>query len=492
MVLGLLAIAAVLVATNLTLSRRIDDFLLDRIDAQLVTAVSRDVFRNDAHGDGGGSSSTLSEYYIAQGDVDDLEHIDSALADDPGDGPALTSAEVSAHLTGHDGASKPFTVADASGNGTWRVVAIDNGPGHVTVVALSLGALDATIGRIELVQVAGTAAVLFALGLVCWWMMRLGIHPLEDMAVAADGIARGDLSKRVAHPPEGTEAGRLGVALNAMLGRIEEEFHAREASEEQVRQFAADASHELRTPLTSILGYAELWRAGGLRRADQRTDAMARIESEAKRMAALVEDLLQLARLDRHRVPEHLPVRLDELLADAVRDAQAVEPARPITASLVPVIVEGDERQLRQVAANLLANVRVHTPADAAVHVAVTTGTEPDTVVLSVRDEGPGMSPEVSSRIFGRFYRADPSRVRSAGGSGLGLAIVEAITASHGGRVDVSSVPGAGSTFTVVLPGHAAAATPQTAPSGLAVPTRIVESDRSYRRLVTTHPTRRT
>lgn len=330
------------------------------------------------------------------------------------------------------------------------MVAVADGHNRVTVVGLSLDETESTLERLRLVQVLGTIAVLATLGLVSWWMLRLGVHPIEDMARAAGSISEGDLSGRVDHPGGRTEVGRLGAALNAMLERIQEAFRAREASEAKVRQFAADASHELRTPLTSIMGYAELWRSGGLRQPQELADAMGRIEHEAKRMAALVEDLLLLARLDQNRLSQRTSVRLHEIVADAVADARAVEPGRPIDSALEAIVVEGDEGQLRQVVANLLANARVHTPPGTPVHVTVDA---PDGVArLAVADDGPGMGPDIAGKVFERFFRADQSRGRAGGGTGLGLAIVDAIVTAHGGSARVESEPGTGSRFIVELP----------------------------------------
>ncbi len=225
-----------------------------------------------------------------------------------------------------------------------------------------------------------------------------------------------------------------------------------------MRRFVADASHELRTPLTSIRGFAELHRQGAYTEPDETRRMMGRIESEAARMGALVEDLLQLARLDQHRPVAALPVDLGELAADAVHDARAVQPDRPITLHLadsltdVPVVL-GDEGRLRQVLANLVTNALTHTPAGTPVTVAVSEDPgDPDVVAVTVRDEGPGLSAEDAERVFERFYRADASRTRAAGGSGLGLSIVSSLVAAHRGTVSLETAPGAGAAFTVRLP----------------------------------------
>ena len=468
LLLGLVTVGLVLVVTNVTLGSRYERFLVERIDRQLVDVTSRPVFGDDRDRRAGRrglptpQEETLSEYFIAvsQPQRGTLTQVGSAFADEDEAPPTLVAAEIEKRAGSPRvaGSVRPFTAEAQSGDGTWRLVAIRAPGGSIVVVGQSLAEVAATLDRIRAVQRLGTLAVLATLALVSWWVLRLGVHPIEDMAATADAIAAGDLSRRVTPPSERTEAGRLGTAFNAMLERIEQSFREREASEDRVRRFAADASHELRTPLTSILGYAELYRAGGLRGRGELGGAMERMEQEGRRMAALVEDLLLLARLDQHRAPVRSTVRLDALVADAVRDAQAVEPDRPVRASLAPAVVEGDEDQLRQVVGNLLANARVHTPAGTPVHVSV--GLLGDgggrRAVLEVGDEGPGMAPEVAARVFDRFFRADPSRARSAGGTGLGLAIVQAVVEGHDGTVRVESSEGRGSRFTVELPAVAA------------------------------------
>ena len=453
--LGIVVVAFVLVGTNVVLAANYRSVLLDRVDAQLVDAAGRPQLRDG--GPGGRPrfrDENLSEYVIGMiNNADDgLTIIPSAFADEK-PMPKLTAEKVRAKAGLSPRTAKPFTVGSVEGSGRWRVIAVGRpGPqGSVAMLALSLDDMQATLNRTRAVQAAGTLAVLAALGLVLWWVLRLGVHPIEDMAATADAIAEGDLSSRVAHPGPETEAGRLGIAINSMLGRIEEAFRAREASEARVRRFAADASHELRTPLTSIQGYAELWRTGALKGKEKQNDAMRRIEQEAQRMSALVEDLLVLARLDQGRPLERTPVRLDQIVDDAVRDARAVEPDRPVALDAhEPVVVQGDDNRLRQVVSNLLANARDHTPPGTPVRVSVRR--ENGVARIEVADDGPGMSSDVAAQVFERFYRADSSRVRAAGGTGLGLSIVAAVAEAHGGKATVESAVGRGSCFVVEVP----------------------------------------
>ncbi len=241
---------------------------------------------------------------------------------------------------------------------------------------------------------------------------------------------------------ERTEIGQVGSALNAMLDHVEASLDQRHRSEQQVRQFVADASHELRTPLATIAGYTELAR----RRPETTGTALDKVETESGRMTGLVEDLLLLARLDSGRPLDREPVDLSRLLLEAVDDARVVDAEHSWRLVLpdAPITVEGDGTRLHQVVSNLLTNARKYTPAGSTVTV---TGTASG---FTVHDDGPGFPAELAPRAFERFTRGDAARTR-AGGAGLGLSLVEAIVAAHGGAVALSSAPG-DTTITVTLP----------------------------------------
>jgi two-component system, OmpR family, sensor kinase len=297
--------------------------------------------------------------------------------------------------------------------------------------------------------------VLLLLAAASWVLVRVGLRPLERIGETADAIAGGDLSRRVDVATPKTEVGRLGVAFNAMLERLEEAFRAREASEGRLRRFLADVSHELRTPLASIRGYSELFRIGAAREPDDADRAMTRIEEEAARMGVLVEELLTLARLDEVRDRPAEAVDVAQLAEDAVADARAVDPARPIEIETDgEAIVLGDANQLRQVLGNLLSNALVHTPTGTPIEIAVRpNGTE---VEVEVRDRGPGLPTERPEELFERFWRARAEAQPAAGGerrgTGLGLAIVAGIVRAHGGTVRASNAVDGGASFVVSLP----------------------------------------
>jgi two-component system OmpR family sensor kinase len=362
------------------------------------------------------------------------------------------------------------------------------------VVARPVDQSGSTVGGVVIAELITGGGLLMLLAIGGQWLIGQGLSPLGAMATTAHRITtRGDLTARMPEPDDTTEVGRLGTAINTMLDRIQHAFTARLRSEEKVRQFAADASHELRTPLTTIRGYAELYQQGALG-PDQLPDAMRRIDQESRRMSTLVAELLELARLDRTSSLDLAETDLAAVVRDAVADARAVEPSRPVQAEtpdrLVTVV---DEARIRQVLANLLGNVREHTPpaTPAAVRLAQVRGG----VVMEVADAGPGMPAGDAARAFDRFHRgpghaaatgpgpgfaaeAPPGQQAAApgpnpgnrhgpggpddsdaasGGSGLGLSIVQAIARAHGGQAVLESRPGAGTRVRIWLPATASA-----------------------------------
>lgn len=248
------------------------------------------------------------------------------------------------------------------------------------------------------------------------------------------------------------EVGRVGLSFNRMLDNVEGALTAREASENKVKQFVADASHELRNPLASIRGYAELAQRRANELDPDTAFAMSRITSESERMSGLVEDMLLLARLDTKPELQLAETDVVEVVLNAASDAQVAGPDHHWRLNLPDeaVTVMADRNQLHQVVANLLSNARKHTPAGTQVDTSV--GIEGDQAVIRVHDNGPGVPPEIADKVFERFARADVARTHDKEGStGLGLAIVAAVMAAHGGTAALDSSDGH-TTFTLRLP----------------------------------------
>jgi len=470
-------VAAGLVVADVATYNSLGSFLTARVDQQLVAAqdaVPNALTRCEGQPGfilpGGGPFANCNQFVrsVPPGTFGELRDQTGAVVGQPafflasgGNPPTLPSDLPGSGTDVNDSSSRYFSTSSPGPDSVhYQVLAAPVAGGGTLVVAIPVTDVDQTLGRLLWIEGLVTAAVLLALGLVAWWIVRRGLRPLDDMASTADAIAAGDLTQRVTDSGDRSEVGRLGLALNTMLGNIEQAFTARAASEDRLRRFLADASHELRTPLTSIGGYAEMFDRGARDRPEDLATSMRHIRAEADRMSRLVDDLLLLARLDRERPLEHEVVDLADVVAPAVEAARVLDPGRTFTfETQVPLTVVGDAGRLRQVADNLLVNAVRHTPPASPVVVRLTG--QQGWVVLEVIDRGPGVSQEDQAHIFEPFHRADPSRARSTGGVGLGLAIVSAIAQAHGGTVGVrsgSATDGAereetsGATFWVRLP----------------------------------------
>ncbi|WP_104108565.1 cell wall metabolism sensor histidine kinase WalK [Arthrobacter sp. N199823] len=461
-----------LLALGATTFLLLHSFLEDQMDTQLTTFQRSIVGYGTVDSQNTGQTPFAFDYYVG------FHFSDGSLADQNRSGqdkPVFPnySMDQAQSLNG-----KKFTVASTDGGAAWRVTVIapqkfsfstaETSPsatpyvGYV-VVGLPYETLNMTMERLAVV-IAGVAILAVTLGtMIAYWTVTRSFRPLGRVEKTAAAIAAGDLSRRVDIENPATEVGRLSGSLNAMLAHIEHAFAARTASEKKMRRFVADASHELRTPLVTIRGFSELYRHGALQTPEDVGTAMGRIESEAKRMGELVEDLLMLARIDEQRPLQLKPVDLLIIGHDAILDARASDRERTFkvlgldggSGTSAPTV--GDEAKLRQVVTNLMGNALRYTPEGSPIEVLVGTRMEGATQysVIKIRDHGPGISPEEAPRVFERFYRADSSRDRNTGGSGLGLAIVSAIVASHEGTVRVEETPGGGATLSIELPHHA-------------------------------------
>ncbi|HUQ64467.1 MAG TPA: HAMP domain-containing sensor histidine kinase [Acidimicrobiales bacterium] len=454
---GAVALVALVVADLVTYSS-LRSFLYDRVDQSLESAhfaVEKALERNGPPGETTVAALAPGTYVEVRASDDSVTGVSGGRGyDDEERSPRLPSRITG--LVDPDGPGDPhryFTAESAQRGGSgFRVRASVLRDGGQLIVAMPLDDTKATLRRLVTIEVLVTLTALVVAVALGWWLVRVGLRPLEDVETTAAAIADGELDRRVPGDEARTEVGRLAHALNTMLERIQAAFRERDATEARLRRFVADASHELRTPVAAVAAYAELFERGANDRPADLARVMSGIRVETSRMGELVDDLLLLARLDEGRPLEQEPVELVSIAAQAVDAAVAVGPGWPARLEAdQPVEVSGDTARLRQVLDNLLSNVRAHTPEGTAVVVRV--GAAGDSAEIEVTDEGPGMTNEEASHVFERFYRVDVSRSRRQhGGAGLGLAIVAAIVEAHGGSVQATASPDAGATFTVHLP----------------------------------------
>ncbi|KRC66482.1 hypothetical protein ASE12_17935 [Aeromicrobium sp. Root236] len=453
-VVALVAVASLLVAGAVTVV--MSHYLTDRLDEKLKDSMGRaqhapNLPRSD--GDLGdrrpdaGRGQDVGLIIVIPGQPGSIVTASGGL-------PQISTAarDLLADVTPDDEAHN----VDLPKYGSYRVLAQEGPDGSTYIVGLPRDDVEETIASLiwwEALLALGAIAAAAVAGRV---LVRRQLRPLREVAATAHEViamplSSGEIGETVRVPVEltdpATEVGQVGGALNQLLGHVEEALDARHESEQQVRQFLADASHELRTPLSTIKGYAELSRRTGRDDPDQ---ILAKVESEAGRMSTLVEDMLLLARLDAGREVDRRPVDLTRLVVEAVNDARVVDPERQWTFDVPdePVTVTGDEQRLHQAVTNLLTNASRHTPPKTTVDVRLQVG---DNVRVEVHDDGPGIDPALVPTIFERFVRGDSSRTRASGGAGLGMSLVRAIMHAHHGTATVESTPG-DTTFTLTLP----------------------------------------
>lgn len=470
---ALVAVVCVLVAGLSTIAMR--TYLMDRLDDQLNDTAQRASRGFGAIEPAGPEPDRFRS--VCQTNPDRVQRAPGSLTGslDPdctavlatsssGFGATTVSSSAIATLREVPADGRPYTV-NVDGEGDYRVVVTNDG-GHTVVTGQSTDDVEETISR--LVGLAGGIALIGVLGagIAALFLVRRQLSPLHQIAATAQSVATMPLSSGAVDDiprvpgsltDPGTEVGQVGAAFNAMLGHVEQSLTDRHDSEQQVRQFLADASHELRTPLTTIQGYAELTRRPDMASLESLQRAMGKVQVESARMATLVEDMMLLARLDAGRPLEAIELDVGHLVLEAVNDARVVDRDRRYQVRLpdTPVLLIADQHRLHQVVSNLLGNARRHTPAGTTISVAA--HADAHGVELTVHDDGPGLPESLRGREFERFTRGDTSRTRDGNGvgehagAGLGLSIVRAIVSAHGGDVTVVSRAG-DTTFTIKLP----------------------------------------
>ena len=479
MTTGLLAIG--LIVVSFVVTSLLYSHMMGQIDSQLRTTSVAIGSQGLAQIREGGTSSTTfpSNYYVKAEYLDATrngEWISADTATKYGR-PEIKGLDYRRALAHADKGDYPITTVNSDQPGhQWRMITLliqDKDTQEYTgavALALPLSDIMETVERTRLVVALADVSIISVGAVFATYLVHRSFRSLRQIEGVAGRIAHGDLSARIlVTEPRTTEVGSLQRAINAMLSQNENAFAAQVVAQERMTRFVSDASHELRTPLAAIRGYGELYRMGGVP-ANKTGEVMGRIETESNRMGRLVDDLLQLARIDEGREMSMEPVNLTELAAGALSDMMVLAPERDC--GLIPldprdeaagkeapsIQVIGDRDRLSQILTNLLGNVVRHTPTGTPVEIAIgmapphANPTAQPVVVVEVRDHGHGVPPEAAEKVFQRFYRSDTSRNRETGGSGLGLAIVLGIVAAHKGTVQMLQTPGGGATVHIELP----------------------------------------
>ena len=470
-----LGIAALLTAMTVVIGvvsvLALNGFLMNRLDAQLAAATNRSQGAYDKPArdpDDNGAKPPPEQFLALSGQPEGTlgaiigpgAVFSPGVLDSDGSVIPIRSDKLNLLLAVAKNGT-PMTIDLGEKLGQYRVVVQPSVTGgDALAIGLPLKDVQDTVARLAIliagIGLAGVVSAVVAGVLI----VRRALRPLERVAATATRVSelpldRGDVALAVRVPDAdadpATEVGAVGSALNRMLEHVASALESRQASENKVRAFVADASHELRTPLASIRGYSELTRRGNHELPDDVIHAMGRIESESVRMTSLVEDLLLLARLDEGNRIDAIEVDLGQLVVNAVGDAEVAGATHQWSVQVPDevLLIQADPGRLHQVIANLLTNARTHTPAGTLVSARL--GMVGNEITIEVRDNGPGIDEALVPTIFERFVRGDSSRSRARGSTGLGLAIVTAVVEAHRGRVEVHSVPG-DTVFRVILP----------------------------------------
>jgi two-component system, OmpR family, sensor kinase len=322
-------------------------------------------------------------------------------------------------------------------------IGTDTQPGSILIVAESLAPQQRMLAEVRwLLLGCGALAVVLMFGATALVTGRV-LEPLTRLMREAAAVAAiGHYDERVPALPRKSEVGQFAATINTLIATVERALR-------QQREFLADTSHELRSPLTVVLANLNLLRRD--LEPHERELSVDEATSEAQRMRRLINELLLLAQADAAQVIARAPLRLDELVTEVVAAIQRLAPDHVYQMHIeLPLVVIGDEERLTQLLRNLLENAAKYTPPGTTVDVRLRQSGS--IAQLIVADTGPGIAAEHLAHLWDRYYRVDEVRSRESGGTGLGLPIVKFIAEAHGGRADVSSQAGVGTTFTIELP----------------------------------------
>ena len=442
-------------ATVVVIDRSIGDAMVGELDARLV-GQAREVARWLEHrGHPDRLAPRLARVVAARITIigpDGLVAGDSARTGDVGKPIGAAPEVAAAHQDGIGRAERQLV----AGGPPMYMVAVATPEGGAVRVAVPLSSVAARRRLVRNRMLIAAAIGLVAAALLGLGAIRAVTRPLQAMTRTAERLARGDYE---IPPPDDTRPGAdelalLSRTLSQLAGELKIRISQLQGAEQVRREFLASAAHELRTPVTAISGFSETLLAGGVDEASSK-EFLATIHRNAARIARLVDDLLELARLDAdpERLAERVRVELAPVVTHAVASARAAAAARELPEPAITVDVPdglavlGDPDALDHVVQNLVDNAVVHGGGT----VRVAARRDGAAVRLTVADDGPGIPAEHQARIFERFYRVDAGRSRARGGSGLGLAIVQQQLAAMGGTVTVASAAGEGTTFTVTL-----------------------------------------
>ncbi len=485
----LLACVAVGVVTNIV----IHNFLNSRLDHDLALAGSRyaiSLEHNDHDADNDPETATVGQSVgtlgarLLGGELTAVGVVSDSAT------PVVVSAADRARIVALAASGVTQATVDFAGLGAYRIQVTTGTDGDVLVTGLPEHSVEDLLEVLQWTEIVVFLAVAVVVGAIGGFAVRRSLRPLERVTATALRVSdlplasrEVNLTERVPGANQRTEVGSVASAVNHMLTQVETALLQRQESEDRLRRFIADASHELRTPLAIVRSHTELIELESAHYSASVQASLRSIDSGARRMGRLVDDLLLLARLDSGIPLDSVEVDLTRLVLESVADARVVARDHQWSLDLPeePVTVRGDPERLQQVLTNLLTNARVHTPPGTAVRVSLSV--DEQYAQLDVLDDGPGIAPDLLPRVQERFTAGDGQHARHSGSSGLGLAIVAGIIEAHDGRLLITSEPGR------TCISMAIALAPAARPPAPAVTTPVDDGlDKQQRRLHTLRP----